>query len=216
MVIFDSKYNILLIENQYFPCVTYINTLFQASNVEIEQYENYQKMSFRNRCEVAGSNGVVNLSVPLEQGRNQRQLMKDVRISYQTDWQTQQLRTLESCYSRSPFFEFYRDQVETLIRKKEDFLLDKNLAILEWLQQKLKFPSKISLTQTFQKDLFQNVLDLRNRFLPKYARTEKMGFVYTQVFEDRIGFQNNLSVLDLLFCAGPDTQRLLSGNIKSN
>jgi hypothetical protein len=183
------------------------------SNVEIEQYENYQKMSFRNRCEVAGCNGVVNLSVPLEHGRNQRQLMKDVRISYQTGWQTQHLRTLESCYSRSPYFEFYRDQVEVLIRKKEVFLLDKNLAILEWLQQKLKFPSKITLTHTFQKESPKNVLDLRNHFLPKNARTEEIGFEYTQVFEDKIGFQNNLSVLDLLFCTGPDAQRLVSGNI---
>ncbi len=204
---------VLLIENQYFPCITYINTLFEYSNIKIEQYENYQKMSFRNRCEVAGSNGLVNLSVPIELGRNKRQLMKDVKISYFTNWQTQHLRTIESCYNRSPFFEFYKDQVWALINREEVFLLDKNLAILAWLQKSLSFTANISLTEDYQKTIPENKADLRNRFLPKNSRLEKGEIKYTQVFEDRIGFVPNLSILDLLFCEGPNAQKMLKNNI---
>jgi hypothetical protein len=32
---------------------------------------------------------------------------------------------------------------------------------------------------------------------------------YGQVFEDRIGFQPNMSILDLLFCNGPASAGLL-------
>lgn len=201
--------NSLVIENQYFPCVNYINTLFQFSNIKIEQYETHQKMSFRNRCVVAGSNGVVNLSVPLDSGRNQRQLMRDVRISYSEDWQLQHWRTIESCYNRSPYFEYYRDGVWELLQKRQAFLLDRNLDILDWLKNLLKFTGQVSLTEDYVKNYPPDVMDLRNHFLPKKREMQSTGFRYTQVFEDRIGFQSNLSILDLLFCCGPGVKRLL-------
>ena len=212
MINFDKNIQSLIIENQYFPCVNYINTLFQFSNIKIEQYEAYQKMSFRNRSVVAGSNGVVDLSVPLENGRNQRQLMKDVRISHLGNWQVQHFRTIESCYSRSPYFEYYRDGVWDLLQKKQPFLLDLNLAILDWLQKVLKFTGQVSLTEGYEKNYPEKVADLRNRFLPKNRLEQEMGFRYTQVFENRIGFQPNLSILDLLFCCGPIAKKLLEDN----
>ena len=203
----------IIIENQYFGSVNYTNTLFRFSNIKIEQYESYQKMSFRNRCMVVGSNGLVNLSVPLEKGRNQKQLMKDVRISYSNNWQVQHLRTIESCYSRSPFFEFYRDGVYTLLQKRELFLLDLNLAILEWLKKVMKFPGTISLTETYLREYPPGIADRRNTILPKNFQAWPMPFKYRQVFEDRLGFLPNLSILDLLCCCGPEARTLLEGSI---
>lgn len=199
----------LIIDSQYFGNVNYYKILVEFSNIEIEQYETYQKMSFRNRCMVAGSNGVVGLSVPLEKGRGQRELMKDVRISYSDKWQLQHWRTIESCYSRAPFFEFYRDGVWQLLQKKETYLLDLNMATLHWLKKVLKMPGAISLTRQYLKTYPGEVMDLRNTILPKNYQQAETCPRYTQVFEDRIGFQPNLSILDLLFCCGPETSYLL-------
>jgi hypothetical protein len=204
---------LIIIDNQYFGTINYINTLFQFSNIQIEQYESYQKMSFRNRCVVAGSNGPVNLSVPLEKGRGQKVLMKDVRISHLANWRVQHWRTIESCYSRSPFFEFYRDAVWGLLEKEETFLLDQNWKILEWLKKVLKLTGSISKTNEYLKTYPSGVADLRNRFLPKKQLAEPIGFRYIQVFEDRIGFINNLCILDLLFNCGPEAKTLLKDNI---
>lgn len=157
----------LIIDNQYFGTINYYKVLFQFSDIKIEQYESYQKMSFRNRCMVAGSNGVVVLSVPLEKGRGQRELVKDVRISYSGNWRVQHWRTIESCYSRAPFFEFYRDGVSDLLQKEETFLLDLNLQILSWLKKVLKFSAVINRTTDYVKTAPEGVTDLRNRFLPK-------------------------------------------------
>lgn len=202
----------LIIESQYFGSVTYISILFHFTNIKIEQYETYPKMSFRNRCVVAGSNDLVKLSVPLEKGRNQRQLMKDVRISYSTRWQAAHLRTIESCYSRSPYFEYYRDDLWKLLERKEAYLLDLNLAIQDWLKKTLKFSGEVSLTDHYQKEYPPDVTDRRNTILPKNFQDQPMGWQYTQVFEDRIGFQPNLSILDLLFCSGPDIKDQLKEN----
>lgn len=199
----------LIIDNQYFGSISYHKILNNFSNIEIEQYESYQKMSFRNRCMVAGSNGVVGLSVPLEKGRGQRELMKDVRISYSDNWQVQHWRTIESCYSRAPFFEFYRDGVWQLLQQKETYLLDLNMATLHWLKKVLKMPGTISRTLSYQKTYPEEVTDRRNTILPKNYLQEDNPARYTQVFEDRIGFQPNLCILDLLFCCGPQTRGIL-------
>jgi hypothetical protein len=203
----------LIIENQYFGTINYVITLFQFSNIKIEQYETYQKMSFRNRCVVAGSNGLVNLSVPLEKGRSQRQLMKDVRISLTDNWRIQHLRTIESCYNRAPFFEFYRDGVWALLEKEETFLLDMNLRILEWLKKTFKLTATISLTENYMKHYSGDWTDCRNHILPKNYLSEPINVRYTQVFEDRLGFLPNLSILDMLFCSGPEAKSLLIDNI---
>ncbi len=212
MTQFESKNITLLIDIQYFGSVNYINTLFQYSNIQIEQYESYQKMSFRNRCVVLGGNGPVNLSVPLQMGRNQKRLMKEVKISQETNWQEQHLRTLESCYNRSPFFEFYRDGVWALLQKKQVYLLDLNLSILEWLQKVLKMEGEISLSEVYLKEAGIGFQDLRNTLVPQKKGLEPSPIRYTQVFEDRQGFIPNPGILDLLFCSGPEAQNLLRDN----
>ena len=208
----DINNDNIIIDCQYFAPVNSINTLFQFSNIKFEQYETWQKMSFRNRMVVAGSNGPVHLSVPLEKGRDQRILVKEVRISQTEHWQKQHLRTIESAYRRSPFFEFYQTGVQDLLQKKHLFLLDLNLAIFDWLTKVLGNPSSVSVTEQFQKEYPPEIADLRNYFLPKNYRQMTMPFRYGQVFEERLGFLPNLSILDLLFCCGPNAKTLLKDN----
>ena len=215
----DNLY--LVIDLQYFACVNYINNLFKNTHVEIFASGSYKKMSFRNRCIVAGSNGLVGLSVPLENGRDQKALFKDVRISYRDAWQTQHWRTLTSCYNKSAFFEHYRDGVEQFFLKKEPFLFDLNLQILAWLKTVLKFPAEIQvLDGPVEVDLQENVTDLRDKWLPKNFQDDfstggesPTPLKYFQVFESRIGFQPNLSILDLLFNEGPNAATLLRAHL---
>lgn len=201
--------NHIIIENQFFGTINYIKILFQNSNILFEQYDNYPKASFRNRCVIAGSNGLVSLSVPLVQGRDKQVLMKDVRINYSGRWQKEHIRTLVSCYNRSPFFDYYRDDVQKLLEEKQEFLLDKNLRIFEWLQKALGLKAGFSLTGNYLKHYDDTYLDMRGLELPKNFQAVPSPVHYMQVFEDRIGFQPNLCILDLLFCTGPDAARLL-------
>lgn len=208
-------YSNLLIEYQYFGSINYINTLFQFLNIEFEVYESFQKMSFRNRMVLAGSNGLVTLSVPLEKGRDQKQPIRDIRISYYLPWQQQHWRTIESCYNRSPFYEFYRDGLERIFISRPVYLLDLNRDIQEWLWKVLKVPANFSETSSYQTQIPDNTLDARNRWMPKNFQSDDGSLRYRQVFEDRIGFQPNLSILDLLFCMGPSAHSLLKGNVLS-
>ncbi len=198
----------LLIENQYFGSVNYYRTLFQYKDVKIESFEAFQKMSFRNRCTIVGSGGPIQLTIPLVGGRNNKQLIRDVRINYSTQWQQQHWRTIVSCYGRSPFFEYYRDEVAQFYKKPVTFLWDFNWSILQWMVKQLKCTASLAVSDVYIKEVPEGVFDARNIFLPATI-AQFSAIAYTQVFEHSIGFSPNASVLDLLFCEGPSAGKLL-------
>jgi len=192
-----TKNDILLIELQYFPCINWIKIWRNYSNLRILSNEPYKKMTFRNRCVIAGSNGLINLSVPVEEGRNVRLPFHQVRISYRQNWQVQQWRTIVSCYNRSPWFEYYQDNLERIFKIEFEYLFQLNIEVLKWLSGilKLQLPS-------IETSRVETTIDLRDKWTPKNFQADNEIY-YQQLFEDRIGFQPNLSILDLLFMAGP-------------
>lgn len=205
----QSNYKTLLIESQYFPPISFYKTLIEVDILKIERYEHYQKVSYRNRCYIAGPNGVILLSVPLTKGKNQRTIMKDVRISNEEKWQGLHWKTLTSAYRRSPWFEYFEGELETLYERKFDFLLDWNMACFEWANKVLGLEKQVDLTGSFVKsyDPATGILDQRDVMVP--GKSAGSHPVYTQVFGERTGFVPNLSILDLLFCEGKRALELL-------
>ena len=192
----------LIIDLQYFPTVTYYKISYKEINVVFDIYERHQKMSFTNRCRVLGAAGFQWLTVPIVNGRDQRSLIKDIRIANDYKWQLQHWRTLTACYNRSPCFKFYKDELWSLYSRKVDFLVDWNLSCMQWVSQKLGLFTEFELlapNQTVQE--FHPYLDLRNKITPKSVESIEIQ-PYYQVFEERIGFQPHASILDLLFCEG--------------
>ncbi|MDI9366445.1 MAG: WbqC family protein [Flavobacterium sp.] len=206
--------NTQIADSQYFGSVNYYRRLFIHTNTIIEVFDNYQKMSFRNRCTLAGSNGLIDLSIPIIGGRNKRQLMCEVKIDYSQPWQLQHIKTIKSCYGKSPFFEYFIYDIEKMLKCQHNYLVDLNTELLNWTKSILKLNNAIGFSAAYQaKEELKYITDNRNFFMPKDFQLQKDIIKYTQVFESKIGFQPNLSILDLLFCEGPNAKNLLKGNI---
>jgi hypothetical protein len=222
----------LVIDIQYFPSIILYKNLYKFSNIVFDQYETYQKMGFRNRCQIAGARGVVDLSVPLVKGRGQKTLVRDVRISDRQPWAAQHWKTIVSCYSRSPWFDHYRDELAGLYRRRFDYLLDWDLACFDWSIRVLGLAIPVGLTEGWVRDYSSlEGVDWRGKLAPKGREEweEGLGEVrdgrgggagravgggvvwYRQVFEERTGFIPNLSILDLLFCEGKNAMGRLGG-----
>ena len=201
----------LLIESQYFAPSIFYKALSFKTHLVIEQYESFQKMSFRNRMMIAGAGGPIKLSIPLHEGRNQKSLTKDIRIDNRSSWRSDHWKTIMSCYSRSPWFEFYRDELEDLYKRRIDLLLEWNLECLQWILTKLDFTIPVSLTDDWLKHYKpESWEDWRNKLSPASLRIgSEQATRYKQVFEERTGFIPNLSVLDLLFCEGRNSSSIL-------
>jgi WbqC-like protein family len=200
----------LISDIQYFPSVIFYKISYNFQHIVFEQYESYQKRSFRNRCQIVGAEGVVDLSIPLVRGREQKTLMRDVRVDNRRSWQAQHWKTIVTCYSRSPWFESYRDELEALYRQPADFLMDWDLACLDWTLRVMGMTRTIGLTREYREvyDAEDGVADWRGRLMPRDR--EKWGVArYQQVFGERTGFIPNLSILDLLFCEGKEAIRYI-------
>jgi hypothetical protein len=191
---------------QYFTNYTYYKNLFIASNIIFDVFENHEKRSFSNRCEIAGANGRIILSVPLIGGRNQRSEMKDLLINNDEKWQLRHWRSLVSSYNSSPWFTYYKDELADIYARPFTHLKDWNLLCTEWIFKKLDFQPLIACSSESQLEgtAGSNFIDFRKSSSTGITpETEHKPLVYQQVFQDRLGFIPGLSILDLLFCEGP-------------
>jgi hypothetical protein len=187
----------------------------QFSNVNFDIYDSWRKMSFRNRCVVVGGNGPINLSIPVLEGREQKKPLKEVMIDNRKSWQVQHWRTIVSCYNRSPWFSFFEPELEALYRQPVDVLSDWNRTCFEWVTKKLGMAINVDYSQYVPGENGDGeVVDWRNKLTPKSIQNEFTDAVrYHQVFEERIGFIPNLSILDLLFCEGKNARRILTAGV---
>jgi hypothetical protein len=209
----------LTFDCQTFPCVILSCYLIKTSNILLEACETFQKGSFRNRYMIASANGMVSMSIPLKNGREQKMSIRQVEVDPDLKWRREHWKTLVSCYKKAPFFEYYSESVKDLIFQEQQFLFDYNFSILKWVMQVLKTTATISFTAEFVKTYSEpGLIDLRNKWLPRNFQKglENHNLKYSQVFEDKIGFQPNLSIIDLLFNEGPNTRNILESNIITN
>jgi len=205
-----------IIESHYFPSVAFFTQLVNKPSIIIEACENYSKGSYRNRCHIAGANGLQRLSVPLKKGKNSQQAIQEVKISYDTNWQHEHWLGIKSAYGKAPFFEFYADGIELFYKKKYETLFELNQTILEHLIQTLGLNIELQLSVEFHKIVDDSVKDLRNTIKPNSTDFPNFELVeYPQAFLEKHGFLSNLSILDLLFCTGPQAILILEQSYKN-
>ena len=177
--------------------------MLKAENLYFEVCDNYQKQTYRNRTEIYGANGKLALTVPVNYTQKNRQFYKDVKIANENNWQQQHLKSLQSAYSMSPFFEYYIDDLMPMFEKQFDYILDFNLNCFEVLKDSLQLNITTTHTQTFEK-IPKGKKDFR-RLVNRNYEVNLLRY-YTQVFTQKHGFISNLSILDVLFNQGPNTE----------
>lgn len=203
----------VLLELAYLPTVSHFAVMKSHNVVVLEQCEHYSKGSYRNRCHIAGSQGPLRLTVPLRKGKNRQQPIREVRIAYDEPWQPRHWQAIQSAYGKSPYFLHYSDVLEPFFKEKRfDFLWDLNFELLELLLSLLRLNCQLEFSHQYEVVPSTGILDFRNAILPDHPLPDLLQPLrrYSQVFEDRLGFTPNLSVIDLLFCMGPAAKDYLS------
>ena len=197
----------LLIELHYFPSILFFALAQQRPAVVLEQHEHYAKRSFRNRTRIQTANGPLRLTIPLVKGKNQQQPIREVRISYEENWPRKHWMALQSAYGNAPYFEFYDAEIRALFFAKKNYLFEYNLLIVNELQKLLGLSISWQLSQQFAPKNYPGWDDWRERVHPRMEKIAALSCQppYPQVFADKAGFQPNLSILDLLFCKGPES-----------
>ena len=203
-----------LLQTTYFGPVQWYQKLKRYDHCVIEQYDSYQKQTYRNRCVIATANGLQALTVPVDHSplTIDHVQCKDLRISDHNQWRRVHWNALQSAYSESPFFEYYADDIRPFFEQKYEFLIDFNEAIRQKMCELLDIETSVSYSSGFMvqgsgfKVHGSGFRDFREVIHAKHPQDdpEFQPRSYWQVFQHRYGFQPNLSILDLLFCMGPE------------
>lgn len=204
-----------LVEAHYLPCIEYFCMLLDKDKIWLEQYEHFNKQTYRNRCYIRGANRVQDLRIPVRKGKS-KTLIRDLTVDPDQAWQKNHWRSIVSAYGKAPFFEHYADELERVFRQKDRFLMDYTLPLLTLCLQWLEMPVDIELTSTYVHPGESSIPDLRNQILPKevYAgRPFYQPVAYPQVFGK--DFAENLSIIDLIACEGPNARSVLNSSRKA-
>jgi hypothetical protein len=206
-----------ILDLQYLPNLSYIACLLYFDVIHIDLYEHYEKQSYRNRCEILTTHGKMSLTIPVVKSQG-KQIMKEVEIDHQQKWLRHHWRSIYSAYGKAPFFEFYVIYFEPFFQKEYTHLAEFNLELLTLCLKLLGLSKQIVLSTNYiNKPSNERFWDLRSEIHPKRLIEEKRLFgipAYQQVFGKR--FVANLSILDLIFCEGPNAKQLLKESLVIN
>ncbi|MGB6046008.1 MAG: WbqC family protein [Flavobacteriales bacterium] len=194
----------------YFGSVEHYALMARSERIVIDVGEHYERQSYRTRTSIIGPNGKQDLVVTIARRSGEKMPMRSVGLSYVEPWHLQHIQAVRSAYGQTPWFIHYMPDIEALLLKRYDKLIELDLATLNMALKWLGLTCEVEIREAFVEDL-KDLTDHRGDLHPKKAVPSGVGTVppYTQVFADRHGFVGRLSIIDLVMNAGPQARRLL-------
>lgn len=219
----------VLSELLYLPPIQAFAYYAKADHIVLEAHEHYQKGSYRNRCHIVGANGEQRLSIPLSKGKRSQMPIRDVELAFFEPWFKIHWKSIRSAYGNAPFFFYYSEVFEAIYQGELSTLWSFNLDLLKAIFELLQWDKSLTETDLYHKNVDTSITDIRGLITPNAKRkptqspNDSNNFSgddilikeYPQVFTERHGFTPNLSILDLLFCMGPQTNLYLQGLLPS-
>jgi WbqC-like protein family len=202
----------LITDLPYFGTIDFVKSISKQNEIYFDNERFFTKMSFKNRMVIATAQGALHLSIPIIGGRDQKSPIKEIKIAYDSPWHLHHYKAITSSYQRAPYFEYYQEDLKRIYNSNHLFLVDFLLEAHYWIKKQIKGNWTLSATKPIEENEEQQKSTHEFVYgLPKNYHLLPNPIVYQQVFEDRVGFLPNLSILDLLFnCGGKQAKYLLS------
>lgn len=206
--------DLVVSELMYLPPIEFFVAISDLEHLVFDPLAPFQKQTFRNRARILLTNKVDTLTVPVLSGRK-KMPYKDMKIDYSQKWKNIHLRGIQSGYGKAPFFEFYFPYFEAVFEKNLTFLWDFNLELLTVCLKLIG--SKIYLQELDNTEALGHLVNLNGICDPK-ADFRTRSFMTEAPYSQMFGrdFEPNLSILDLLFCKGPESKVVLNLSKKIN
>ena len=204
----------IAIDLHYLPSLEFFAAVAESDELLIFPKDQYQRQSYLNRTQIRLANKVETLSVPII-GRRPRLPLDLIRIDSSQKWQAIHLRGIQSAYGKAPFFEFFFPYIKDIIESEEESLFVLNRKLLTMCLRLLRVT--VSISEFSEGEIPEGVLDIRGQIVPARPFSDRNFYdpaPYSQLFG--VNFEPNLSILDLLFCKGPEATKIIGLSIKKH
>ena len=131
------------------------------STILWDVHQNYIKQTYRNRTFIHSANGLQKLTVPVKHSKIKFSML-EAKIDNTIAWQKNHWRSIQTAYSSSPFFEFYKDSLEQVYNKKYTYLVKFNFDMIKLVFEWLDIEIKLKLSKEY-KFVYDDSLDLRKK-----------------------------------------------------
>ncbi|KEO75181.1 hypothetical protein EL17_05795 [Anditalea andensis] len=196
----------------YLPPIEFFVAIDGYDTLIIENQDHYQKQTYRNRASILMANKVGDLSIPVR-GGNRKVFYKDILIDEDQNWKKLHLRGIQSAYGKAPFFEYVFPDLEAIISGHSDYLFELNLKLLTYCLKFLRVPVNLELTDVYKEKI--EIKDIRGKIHPKTS-FDRRNIYYPSEYMQLFGldFVPNLSIIDLMFCEGPNARKIIASSNK--
>ena len=224
-----------IIQPGYLPWLGFFEQIIRCDTFVYLDDVQYTKNDWRNRNRIKTKDGIQWLSVPVSYKFGQN--IKEVHINNSSAWQKKHFQSLKTCYGKSRFFNIYSEELSNIFNKTWSYLIDLDISTIHWLIEKLGLNLKLFLSSELSintKDKQLRLIEICNalgcnffyegRSGQDYIEVElfknhgiTVAFqeyhhpYYNQLWLKEQGFISHLSIVDLLFNHGNDSQAIITG-----
>ncbi|MBU1014601.1 MAG: WbqC family protein [Bacteroidetes bacterium] len=202
----------ILLSTAYLPPINYLSCIALADEITIEAHETYTKQTFRNRSHIYSPNGLQALIIPINKVNGNHTKTIDIQISDHSDWRLHHWKSLQTAYNTSAFFIYYKDEIRKTLQFPSSKLFEYNLHVLNFLLNEIGIKNTIKISEDYINNPSE-IVDLRTSISPK-SKVSINNPQYYQLYSQKYGFLENLSILDLLFNEGPNTLNYLQSMVQ--
>jgi hypothetical protein len=213
----------------YLPFIGFFKKI-QATDVFVFLDDvQYTRSDFDNRNKIRIQDDSMWLTIPIFNKTGQT--LNEVKIDYSKKWVSKHKSSIEYNYEKAPYFEEYWKDIELILDKSWEKLIDLNMELINYFITKLEintktvFSSELNINKTGSEKLLEICKDLqvdtylsgefgRNYLDIKLFQQENIKVIfekfehptYDQTFD---GFVQNMSIIDLLFNEGQNAKNIL-------
>jgi len=224
----------VILQPSYIPWRGYFHQIQKADVFVFYDCVQYDDRGWRNRNRIKTAGGPQWLTIPVNSQGSQtlNRPVNDIPIVWSTPWNEKHLRTLQSHYSKAPYFRKYSVLLDEMFSRRDDKLADFTCATTERLARELgidhtRFVRSSELPATGSKsDRLLSILshlgashyisgpsargymDLE-KFEAAGVSVEFMTYDYPPYPQLHGDFVPGVTILDLLFNVGPNSAQFI-------
>ncbi|KAA3661694.1 MAG: hypothetical protein DWQ10_04010 [Calditrichaeota bacterium] len=217
---------------EFLPDALFWAKAMHASTLLLADDVQFVTKSRINRCRIKTVSGAQWLTIPVLTRSRGIQSIKDIRINNTISWRQKHWKSLVVNYKNAAYFEKYDLAIHKIYERSYNFLLDLNLAWIDFLQKELSVTCEFVKTSELDTssdgaawisewgkqincDTYLVEVQLRNYLEKNKLDLQHLNLKYMQLhsipyFQQFDEFIPELSIIDMLLNEGDDTKAIIA------